>query len=191
MATKKPVESYEMKITLMHIAPLIWRRVLVPKDVTLGTLHHVIQRVMDWEDAHLHEFQIGTKRYGLGESNESGFAEDDESIDEDTMRLSEVAKPNAKFTYHYDFGDDWIHEIHIERETEAQAGKRRASCIAGARACPPDDCGGPPGYARMLRILRNPKHEEYEEMLEWVEDDFDPKRFDQESAERRLSKLKV
>src|SRR5438477_1769213 len=142
-AKQETVKLYEIKIALMDLAPMIWRRVSVPCDITLGDLHHVIQIAMGWEDCHLHEFLIGRKRYGPVMADPFGF--DDPAVDEDIVHLNGVAKPKAKFIYHYDFGDDWRHEIHIEREVESASSKRQARCLAGENACPPEDCGGPYG----------------------------------------------
>lgn len=186
---KKPLGLYEIKITLMHLEPAIWRRVVVPKDITLRDLHTVIQIAMGWEDDHLHEFQIGKKRYGRMTPEPLGFG--DPPVNEDIAHLNGVAKPKAKFIYWYDFGDDWMHEIHIEREVESETGKRNARCIAGEHACPPEDCGGVPGYANMVAILTDPGHEEYGEIRECVGDDFDPLRFDRERVDRRLSALNL
>lgn len=186
---KKPVMLYEIKITLMYLEPTIWRRVQVPTNIMLGDLHTVIQIAMGWEDDHLHEFQINKKRYGRMMPDPFGF--DDPPVNEDIVHLNGVAKPKAKFTYIYDFGDDWMHEIRIEREVESETGKRNARCIAGEHACPPEDCGGVPGYADMVAILADPAHEEYGEMREWVGDDFDPMQFERERVDRRLSALKL
>ena len=185
----EPVGLYEIRITLLYVEPTIWRQVAVPKDITLGDLHTVIQIAMGWEDDHLHEFQIGKKRYGPIMPEPSVFS--DSSVDEDTAHLNGVAKPKAKFSYWYDFGDDWMHEILIEREIESATGRRSARCVAGQNACPPEDCGGFPGYAELVEILANPAHEEYGEILEWVGDDFDPNYFDLALADRRLTRLKV
>jgi hypothetical protein len=144
---------------------------------------------MGWEDDHLHEFQISKKRYGRITPDPFGFG--DPPVNEEIVHLNGVAKPKAKFRYWYDFGDDWMHEIQIEREVESETGKRNARCIAGEHACPPEDCGGVPGYADMAVILVDPTHEEYGEMREWVGNDFDPMRFDRDRVDRRLSSLKL
>lgn len=181
---------YEIRIHLMYFEPAIWRRVVVvPHDITLAKLHTVIQVAMGWEDSHLHEFQIGKERYGPVMPDPFGF--DEPPVDERIVQLYGVAKPKAKFIYQYDFGDDWLHELHIEREMEPQSARRHAGCIAGENAGPPEDCGGPPGYANLLEILSNPAHEEYGPMREWVGDDFDPRHFDLVATDRRISRLKV
>ena len=186
---KEAVGLYEIKITLLYLEPAIWRRVVVPKDITLDGLHTVIQIAMGWDDDHLHEFLIGKKHYGRVMPDPMGFG--DPPVDENIVHLNGVAKPKVKFRYWYDFGDDWMHEIQIEREVESATGKRNARCIAGEHACPPEDCGGVPGYADMVAILADPAHEEYGEMREWVGDDFDPRHFNLASADRRLSSLKL
>ena len=191
MPTKKePVILYEIKVALMDLEPAIWRRVHVPRDITLGSLHLVIQTAMGWEDDHLHEFVIGRKRYGPMMPNPFGL--ESAPVDEDIVHLNGVAKPpKAKFEYHYDFGDDWRHEIRIEREIESESGKRQARCIAGENACPPEDSGGPYSYPDLVAILADVQHEEHAEMREWIGEDFDPQQFDLASTDRRLSKLKV
>lgn len=186
---KEPLKLYEIKITLMELAPAIWRRVLVPRDIMLGDLHHVIQIAMGWEDEHLHEFEIGRKRYGpmMADPFGSELALANEAI----VHLNGVAKPKAKFVYSYDFGDDWRHEIQIERELESESGKREVRCIAGENACPPEDSGGPFGYPSLLDAVSDTQHEQHDEMLEWIGEDFDPLRFDLTSTNRRLTKVKV
>jgi len=190
MASKQEaVKLYEIKIGLMDVEPEIWRRVTVPRDITLGSLHRVIQIVMGWEDCHLHEFLIARKRYGPMMPDPFGL--DAPPVNEDIVHLNGVAKPKAKFEYHYDFGDDWRHEIRMEREVESTSVKRQVKCIAGEYACPPEDSGGPHRFPALVAILTDPQHEEHDEMREWIGEDFDPLQFDQESIDRRLSKLKV
>lgn len=186
---KEALKLYEIKITLMELTPAIWRRVLVPRDIMLADLHHVIQIAMGWEDSHLHEFEIGRKRYGP--MLDDPFGPDEALVNEDIVHLNGVAKPKAKFVYSYDFGDGWRHEIQIERELEAESGQRQASCIGGENACPPEDSGGPFGYPSMLDAMSDPQHEQHEEILEWMGEDFDPLRFDLAATNRRLAKLKV
>lgn len=111
-------------------------------------------------------------------------------IDEKRTRLNKVCGPSAKFRYCYDFGDDWIHEIQIEGEI-ASDGERVARCLTGKNACPPEDCGGPYGYAQLLAVLADPAHEEHEEMREWIGGDLDPRAFDAQEIDRLLALVKV
>jgi hypothetical protein len=188
MPPKVPAGLYQIKITLKGTKPPIWRRVTVPRDITLASLHEVIQRAMGWMNCHLHEFVIDGERYGTASSEESDFEED--MVDEERARLNKVSGPGKKFQYSYDFGDDWVHEIQIEREI-AGDGERAARCLTGKNACPPEDSGGPYGYAHMLSILSDPEHEEHDEMREWAGDHVDPLAFDLEQINRMLSLLKV
>ena len=190
MATKQQaIKLYEIKITLKNLTPAIWRRVHVPRDITLGGLHSVIQMAMGWDDDHLHDFLIKRKRYGP--MMDDSFEFPDSKVDEDIVHLNGVVKPKAKFEYCYDFGDSWRHEIHIEREVESATDRREARCIAGENACPPEDCGGPYGYADLLAALADPQNEEHGDRLDWVEDDFDPHYFDLAMTDLRLSKMKL
>lgn len=186
---KESPKLYEIKITLMELTPAIWRRVLVPRDILLADLHQVIQIAMGWQDSHLHEFEIGKKRYGP--LLDDPFDMDDAPLNEDIVHLNGVAKTKAKFVYAYDFGDDWRHEIRIERAVESASGQREVCCIAGENACPPEDSGGPFGYPSLLDAIADPQHEQHDEIREWMGEDFDPLRFDLASTNRRLTKLKV
>ena len=85
---------------------------------------------------------------------------------------------NSKICYEYDFGDSWLHEVSLEKILPAKSNVQYPICSAGKRACPPEDCGGAPGYYNLLRIIKNPKHPEHDSMMEWLEEDFDPEDFD-------------
>src|SRR3954451_3319534 len=106
-----------------------------------------------------------------------------ETEDERTVRLSQVVGGGIKtFTYTYDFGDNWEHTIQVEKTPAAEPGVRYPRCLAGKRACPPEDCGGPWGYGDFLEAVRNPEHEQPEDMKEWVGGEFDPEAFDIEAV---------
>lgn len=190
MASKQePVQMYEIMITLTESAPAIWRRVRVPHNILLSDLHRVIQVAMGWDDDHLHEFQIGQKRYGPVMEGFSPY--ENTVVSEDIVRLNGVAKPKAKFTYTYDFGDDWRHDIQIEREMAAETAVRKARCIEGAHACPPEDCGGIHRYAYMLEILADPQHDDHNDTMEWFGDGFDATAFDLADTDRAVATLAV
>ena len=176
---------YQLKIALKDIRPPIWRRVLVPGDVSLATLHRIIQAVMGWADYHLHEFAIGDVNYGPPSPSDWYPAKDERKA-----TLSQVApKEGMKFTYTYDFGDGWEHVITVEKRLPPDPDAHYPVCIAGKRACPPEDCGGVWGYANLLEIIQNPRHEEYEEMMEWLGGEFDPAAFDLEVVNRALKRF--
>jgi hypothetical protein len=168
---KTPI--YQIKITLRYIAPPVWRRIEVPADIKLGKLHRMLQAVMGWTDSHLHAFRIGRLSYGVPDPE---FPDDMKN--ERTMRLDNIAATGDMIIYEYDFGDGWEHELKIEKVLTPEPDMRYPRCTAGKRACPPEDCGGPPGYEHLLEVLRDPKHEEHEEMREWIGRDFDPEEFD-------------
>lgn len=172
--SSKATQVYQLKITLKHTKPPIWRRVLVPDNLTLNQLHHVIQVAMGWYDAHLHEFNIGGISYGSPDVDFGMEVKDDAKV-----RINQVIGKNAKrFRYTYDFGDDWEHIIEIEKVLPYESGRIYPACVAGKRACPPEDVGGPWGYESFLETIRDPSDPEHEEMLEWVGGEFDPEEFD-------------
>jgi hypothetical protein len=178
---KEPAPVYQLKITLRDIKPPIWRRVQV-KNGSLAKLHDIIQTCMGWTNSHLHSFEIGGESYS--EPDPDGMMETE---DERKVQLSQLAAQGVKkFTYTYDFGDTWEHSIQIEKTLDAEPGVRYPRCIAGKRACPPEDCGGPWGYGALLDALGNPQHEQHEEMLEWIGGEYDPEQFDLEAVNEEL-----
>ncbi|WP_244237163.1 plasmid pRiA4b ORF-3 family protein [Corallococcus llansteffanensis] len=186
MASRKKTQAepsiHVLHVELMGIQPAIWRELHVRSDTPLSKLHEVLQAAFGWSNSHLHMFEdISRRQYGhraAGDSSDFGFS-DTPLQDERRYTVSDIA-PRARhiFGYIYDFGDDWVHRIRVKKVQPAEVGRRYPACTAGARASPPDDCGGPPGYARLLEVLRNPKHEEHQEVLEWVGGSFDPDAFD-------------
>jgi hypothetical protein len=177
---------YQLKITLRHSRPPIWRRVQVAGDVTLAHLHRIIQEAMGWTDSHLHQFIVGDTYYGVPDPDDLS-----ETKNEKGVRLDQiVARPKHRFSYEYDFGDDWDHEILVEKILDPGRGARYPVCLAGARARPPEDCGGIYGYADFLAALRDPKHEQHDEMLEWIGGEFDPEEFNLKEVNAGLRRLR-
>jgi hypothetical protein len=177
---------YQLGVRLNESAPAIWRRFQVKKETTLPRLHQVLQVVMGWDDRHLHEFRIGSLRFG-----ERVPEEDYEVIDERTIRLSQIATSEPRtFAYLYDFGDGWEHEVVIEKGANKEAGVRYPTCIEGARSCPPEDVGAMPGYESFLKAIRNRRDPRHKELLAWVGGRFDPEAFDVEAINRKLSRLR-
>ena len=186
---EKPQEIYQIKVTLLGTKPPIWRRLLIPGDMTLERLHDVLQLAFEWEDCHLHEFSIGRQRFGTPDPMDDvmGGAP---TASERTARLASVlGKVGAKAVYSYDFGDGWEHGIVVEKRLEPEPGRAYPVCLAGARHGPPEDCGGIPGFYNLLEALGNPAHEEHEELLEWVGGDFDPDAFSVDEVNLRLTPL--
>lgn len=177
---------YELKITLREIEPSIWRRIIIPATASLGELHYILQAAMGWTNSHLHQFRIGDVDY-----SDPQF-ELENADDEFAVILSAVApRPKARFTYIYDFGDGWEHEVVVEKILARETGNAHPACVAGERSCPPEDCGGPWGYADLLEAIRDPDREEHADMLEWVGEEFDPDRFDLNEVNEELKERRT
>jgi hypothetical protein len=190
------MSSYILNVTLTHIRPKIWRQLRVPGDLTLAGLHEALQIAFGWENSHLHEFEVGKKRYGMPDPD------DDREIDDEADVTVAQALPHKSSTmqYVYDLGDYWIHTVAVERIEDAPAprgprplGARGPTaplaCLAGKRACPPEDCGGPSGYADFLEAIHTPDHPQHTGLLEWVGGAFDPEALSLREINDELSSL--
>jgi len=171
----------QFKITLKHTKPPIWRRILVPGDLTFWDLHVAIQDAMGWCDCHLHQFEVfdpRKRRVVL-----IGMPDDETPMGEQTLpgwkvpvaRLLTMNHPRALYTY--DFGDGWDHDVVLEKVLPQDPSQKLPQCVGGRRRCPPEDCGGPWGYRELLAAMADPNHEEHEALLEWLGGDFDPDDF--------------
>jgi len=160
-------------------------------DLTLGELHDVLQVVMGWEDSHLHQFIIRGAYYGPQDPDDMDWDMETETEDEEDILISKIANMGRKvrFTYEYDFGDSWEHEIVVEKTLEPEPKVKYPRCVEGARACPPEDCGGTWGYADFLKAIADPKHPEHRDMKEWIGGKFDPEKFDLNAVNRELRTL--
>ena len=175
--------NYQMKITLKGIRPPIWRRVQVPGTMRLARFHAVIQTVFGWTDSHLHQFLISGESYGQPDDF------DDDVVAETTVTLAQAVGGSKRFTYTYDFGDNWEHEILVEKIIAGDSGSERPLCLGGKRHRPPEDCGGPWGYGEFLKAIGDPGHEEHDAMLDWVGGEFDAEAFDLAAVNRSLAAL--
>lgn len=173
---------FQLKIQLAHIRPPVWRRMLVPGEIDLGELHEVIQTALGWTNSHLHEFEIGGARYGTPDPD---WGRDDVQ-DEARVKLFRLAGEGSRLGYTYDFGDDWEHQLTIEKVLDPKPGTRYPSCTAGRRACPPEDVGGPWGYDDFLNALADPNHEDHDDRAEWIGGSFDPDAFDVAATDAAL-----
>lgn len=179
---------YQIKVSLKEIQPEIWRRILVPGNTSLCALHEIIQAAFGWQNRHLHRFAIGKTRYTDPNFEPSGSEVEE---NEYAFRLCDVVHDeNIVFAYIYDYGDNWEHIVHVEKITkDDKSGLTRATCIAGERASPPEDCGGPYEYGEFLEAIKNPAHERHAELIEWLGKPFSPETLDKDKINRKLRRL--
>ena len=183
------VQLLQFKITLVESRPPIWRRIQV-QDCTLDKLHEHIQSAMGWTNSHLHDFQINGKRYCDPQLLDDGF-DDVECFDSTKTMLSEILPATGKrfaFTYQYDFGDSWEHEVVFEGNPPIDLPVKYPVCVEGERACPPEDIGGIWGYPEFIKIIVNPKHPEHKYYLECCGGSFSPEQFDAVKATKAMKK---
>ena len=164
---------HRLKITLRGVKPPVWRRIEVGSGITLGELSPMLEGVMGWYGGHLHAFDVDGNDYSPPDPDW-----DSDDLDENECRLGDVLPTvGAKMRWDYDFGDGWQHNVVVEAIRPAESGLTYPLCIAGKRACPPEDCGGSWGYAEILRALRDPNHPDREDFLAMVSPGFDPAKF--------------
>jgi Plasmid pRiA4b ORF-3-like protein len=181
-------EIYQLKVTLLGTSPPIWRRLMAPADLTLAQLHDVLQAAMGWEDGHMHEFSIGQRRFGRPDPEDRLMGMP--SVEnERAVRLSILGRVGAKAIYTYDFGDSWEHGIVLEKRLSADPNTAYPVCTGGQLACPPEDCGGIGGFYDLLDAIGDPTHDHYEELRDWVGDDYDPEAFSIDDVNRMLTPL--
>jgi hypothetical protein len=173
----------QVRITLADVAdPPVWRRVLIPSAYPLDRVHSVIQATMGWQNYHLHAFRIGDQSYAAPDpDDEMGY------LDETKFRFGDLVAGVDRIDYDYDFGDGWDHALVIEARAVAQDGAAYPACVAGEGACPPEDCGGSPGFAEFKAVLAGPPGTERDALLEWAGGDYDPGRFDLSAANAAVS----
>ncbi|SIN40039.1 plasmid pRiA4b ORF-3 family protein [Micromonospora cremea] len=177
-----PRQIFQLKMSLAGVRPPVWRRVLVPAGYTLDRLHRVVQHAMGWRDCHLHSFDIDAVQYG--EPDPDGELALHDELD---VRLDAVLGKGSRFTYTYDFGDWWEHDLVVEDALTADPEERYPVCLDGERACPPEGIGGPSGYRALLVALADqgdpadvdPAHAL---LRDWAGSTFDPSRFDVDRA---------
>src|SRR5262245_1091158 len=184
-----PPIVYQLTIALRAIRPPIWRRFQVPASTTLDRLHLMVQRVMGWENAHLHEFVVGGRRYGIGVREWKEFEAD--VLNERRFTLADIAPAaGMEIEYTYDFGDGWRHDIRVEKILPPAPGQHYPVCLAGARACPPEDCGGPSTYVDLVKAMANRRHPRRRELIDRLSEVFEPEHFNPEVVSRELLRFR-
>lgn len=167
---------HQLTVSLDEVSPRVWRRLQVPSTITLTQLHTVLQAAMGWQDLHLHRFAW-----------DPGWR--DGELDE-TATLAEIAGAGDRLGYVYDFGDNWWHDITVDKIlTRPRRGNTYPRCLAGRRTCPPEDTGGPTGYAWLLAGLRHRKGHRYHQARDALGSGFDPAVFDCNEVNARLAAL--
>ncbi len=176
--------THRLKIVLKDVKPPIWRRIELSSDMKLPQVSRALIAAMGWTNTHLHAFRVGRTSYGVPDAD---FPSDLRS--ERQVTLAEIA-PNAgdSFWFDYDFGDGWTHKVTVESIISSQD-ESSPRCLAGARACPPEDCGGPHGLRELLKAYVDPRHERHSEIAQWLPDDFDPNAFDLAGTNRALRRV--
>jgi len=188
------MKAYQIKIELVDSKPLIWRRVIIPADVTFRRLHDTIQFSMEWLDSHLYEFEFPEEKLRI--------TNDEEAYEEfkfyqgkykgkaltkrtdphgmiariletairqpQTVKIDRYLEKYKTITYVYDFGDNWQHKVELEKVIDDYE-FGYPIILEGEGACPPEDVGGLPGYEEFLRVWNNHSHPEHEEMRQWGE----------------------
>ena len=184
---------YQLKVSIQHTSPPIWRRLLVRSDATLGDLHTIIQNSFEWENCHLHAFQVGGRGGDVyGSPDPQPFGQPD--LDENAHALGQVLPAEGdSMVYTYDFGDDWEHKITVEQVLPAEPNAPVARCTGGRGRGPAEDCGGPWGWSNVVEAVGDPKHAEHKEYRDWLGlsrgETFDPRAFDKAAVTRGLSRL--
>jgi hypothetical protein len=168
-------------VTLLDVMPPVWRELRVPSAVPLSTLHAILQIAVGWEDRHLHEWRVGDEYY---DSDPESDADDEVSV-----TLAEVAPVDSMLHYTYDLGDGWEHLVEVLGVAPYDGTVRPVEVLAGAGACPPEDSGGPSGYAGLLAALDNPSDLDHEDAVLEFGDSLDPSFFDRGVVNRRLEAL--
>lgn len=186
---KTPQRIYRLHVELLHIAPAIWRTVLVPDMLTLARLDRVVQAAMGWTRSHLHEWRIEGQRYGIPDDDWDPPAA---LRDERRHTVGSVLADHVDaFDYVYDFGDDWRHRVVVQERLAADPERNGwPMCIAGANACPPEDVGGTPGYLDFLQAMRDPTHPEHLRYWRWNGGPFDPAAFSLNEANRAIRRAR-
>lgn len=174
---------HEMKVTLDGSTPAIWRRIQVASDVSLARLHRILQATMGWAGLYHHQFIIRGRYYGRPDP-------DGEVHDDRRIKLGQVVmRAPSRFTYEYDFGDGWMHGVMVEKILPREPEAYYPLCVAGERACPPEDVGGLYGYYDFLDALQNAAVAGHDSAVDWIGGQFNPDAFDLDTVNRRLRRL--
>lgn len=178
---------YQIKVTLLDLKPKVWRRIWVAPDMKLSDFHHVLQIAMGWQDHHAYLFSDGQNRYG----NCDASWEFGSTLDESDVSVADLFQGRVKTCiYEYDFGDNWEHELYLEKRIKRVVNSTVPRCLKGKGACPPENCGGVWGYERLLEISSDTKHEEFTWATKVLGRGFDARYFDANQVNSDLAGAK-
>lgn len=187
MATHPLLYTLHIQLEPLHFNPPIWRRIRVSGDCTLRKLHHFIQAAFGWHSTHMHEFSDGMNRY-LPLDAELMHMFDD-ALDDRKTKLRRVLKNIDRLRYLYDFGDSWQHVIAVETVEPSDVSGTWCEVLDGARACPPEDVGGVPGYLDFLASLQQSESKVGRSALVWAGGSFNPELFDRRAANAAVQRI--
>jgi hypothetical protein len=179
-----------LRIELEGIEPLIWRRVSVRTAESLTDLHYVIQGVMGWRNCHLWQFEVGERKYGMRMPDDPDW--NDRIEDANATRLSTLLGSKVKqFGYVYDMGDYWEHRVIVERLTAPLSEVRYPQFLGGERRCPPEDCGGIPGYYEFLKNVTSKRKDKRAHALTWYGGPYDADDIGEQSIVAALRRVRA
>jgi hypothetical protein len=179
-----------LRITLDNVEPAVERRVEVPAEIRLDDLHLVIQAAMPWENYHLYEFRAGGIAWGIPDPDVPDFSPSEpRPADKATLAALLAETGGQRFAYEYDFGDGWGHSIEVEAIVAAAPDVAYPQLISARGRCPPEDVGGPWGYADYLDAIADPKHERHKELIQWRGPGFNPAVVDEAAIRKSLAGL--
>ncbi|MBP2375982.1 plasmid pRiA4b ORF-3 family protein [Paeniglutamicibacter psychrophenolicus] len=181
-------KSLQLRVDLEHMQPPVWRRLVVPATMSLADLHVALQVAFEWDNSHLHDFELPfAGPYGESQRFSDPDMELEETLDEWDYTLGQlVGRPKDKIYYNYDFGDSWRHKIMVEKIIDSPAGQA-VRCTGGRMRAPVDDIGGIPGWYHAIEVSNDSSHEDFEHVRDMLglsegmlfdESDFDAKRID-------------
>jgi Plasmid pRiA4b ORF-3-like protein len=170
-----------LRVSLRDVEPEVWRRVVVASEMPSPNFATALELAMGWGSTHLHLFAVGGVLFGNTDHDAPHL------ISEKAAKVTHLLpREQSSLRWDYDFGDGWEHDVVVEAIEPLNPKTQYPVVLDGERACPPDDVGGPPGYEQLLRVLNDPTDEEYEHMVSWAPEGFDPAAFDLVAANRRL-----
>ena len=184
----EPVPSYVLHISKTFSDPLIWRRIQVPGELSLAQLHDVIQRSMGWSDSHVHQFLVGKISYEP--TMKTNSPRESKRFDEHKYKLHTLEEGmQFMFTYLYDAGEGWEHEIHLEEVIPPTRELKHPILLSGEGSCPPEEVGDIHEYQRLITAFENPDSKDHNYLFELTgRPDFDPAFFDLEATKKRINR---